>query len=168
MHLFAETANTIGAVFFNVVQVICFRERSPCSVWQRSELDPINYSFTNDCSHVFQTSEIYVPPNDKFFASVANKRFLIGAPRARSIDITDSNEVAGDDSVRLGVKVASIGLVARNLLKEAFRVPIEGLIGFFQRTFNSQKYWSILCPILQYIIAFRFTYAKCHFCWFNF
>ncbi|CAD7087573.1 unnamed protein product [Hermetia illucens] len=31
-----ETANTIGAVFFNVVQVICFRERSPCSVWQRN------------------------------------------------------------------------------------------------------------------------------------
>lgn len=30
-----ETANTIGAIFFNVVQVICFKERSPCSHWQK-------------------------------------------------------------------------------------------------------------------------------------
>lgn len=30
-----ETANTLGAIFFNVVQVTCFGERRPCSVWQR-------------------------------------------------------------------------------------------------------------------------------------
>lgn len=30
-----ETANTIGAIFFNIVQVICFKERSPCSQWQK-------------------------------------------------------------------------------------------------------------------------------------
>ncbi|KAF5286930.1 hypothetical protein FQR65_LT12389 [Abscondita terminalis] len=32
----SETANTIGAIFFNVVQVICFRQRSPCSDLQRN------------------------------------------------------------------------------------------------------------------------------------
>lgn len=31
----SETANTLGAVFFNVVQVTCFKERRPCSVHQR-------------------------------------------------------------------------------------------------------------------------------------
>lgn len=30
-----ETANTIGAIFFNVVQIICFKERSPCSQQQK-------------------------------------------------------------------------------------------------------------------------------------
>lgn len=30
----SETANTIGAIFFNIIQVICFKERSPCSEWQ--------------------------------------------------------------------------------------------------------------------------------------
>lgn len=30
-----ETANTIGAIFFNIVQVVCLMERSPCSKWQR-------------------------------------------------------------------------------------------------------------------------------------
>ncbi|KAL3270742.1 hypothetical protein HHI36_021267 [Cryptolaemus montrouzieri] len=27
----SETANTIGAIFFNVIQIICFKERTPCS-----------------------------------------------------------------------------------------------------------------------------------------
>uniref|UniRef100_A0A182WAS6 Uncharacterized protein n=1 Tax=Anopheles minimus TaxID=112268 RepID=A0A182WAS6_9DIPT len=35
MHVSGETANTLGAIFFNVVQVTCFGERRPCSVWQR-------------------------------------------------------------------------------------------------------------------------------------
>ncbi|KFB43492.1 AGAP004731-PA-like protein [Anopheles sinensis] len=34
-NLNTETANTLGAIFFNVVQVTCFGERRPCSVWQR-------------------------------------------------------------------------------------------------------------------------------------
>lgn len=33
--LYIETANTLGAVFFNVVQVTCFKERRPCSTYQR-------------------------------------------------------------------------------------------------------------------------------------
>ncbi|KAF2900814.1 hypothetical protein ILUMI_05353 [Ignelater luminosus] len=32
----SETANTIGAIFFNVIQVICFKQRSPCSELQRN------------------------------------------------------------------------------------------------------------------------------------
>ncbi|XP_068902465.1 uncharacterized protein [Tenebrio molitor] len=35
-----ETANTIGAIFFNVVQVICFKERSPCSQLQSNNSVP--------------------------------------------------------------------------------------------------------------------------------
>lgn len=30
-----EVANTLGALFFNVIQVTCFKERRPCSQWQR-------------------------------------------------------------------------------------------------------------------------------------
>ncbi|XP_008201526.1 group 3 secretory phospholipase A2 isoform X1 [Tribolium castaneum] len=43
-----ETANTIGAIFFNVVQVICFKERSPCSKQQ------------SDCMAEFVKSGRYV------------------------------------------------------------------------------------------------------------
>ncbi|RZC31873.1 acidic phospholipase A2 PA4, partial [Asbolus verrucosus] len=55
-----ETANTIGAIFFNVVQVICFKERSPCSQWQRNgytkaESDEL-------CSQwKYRPSEKYIP-----------------------------------------------------------------------------------------------------------
>ncbi|XP_068902470.1 acidic phospholipase A2 PA4 isoform X3 [Tenebrio molitor] len=55
-----ETANTIGAIFFNVVQVICFKERSPCSQLQRNgytqaESDEL-------CSQwKYRPSEKYVP-----------------------------------------------------------------------------------------------------------
>lgn len=34
-NLNTEVANTIGALFFNVIQVTCFKERRPCSEWQR-------------------------------------------------------------------------------------------------------------------------------------
>ncbi|XP_060533125.1 phospholipase A2 isoform X2 [Cylas formicarius] len=55
-----ETANTIGAIFFNVVQVICFKERSPCSQWQKNgytkaESDKICAQWN------FMPSEKYVP-----------------------------------------------------------------------------------------------------------
>ncbi|XP_076761362.1 phospholipase A2 hemilipin isoform X2 [Xylocopa sonorina] len=30
----SEVANTLGALFFNVIQVTCFKERRPCSQWQ--------------------------------------------------------------------------------------------------------------------------------------
>ncbi|KAK0089407.1 hypothetical protein PV325_007565 [Microctonus aethiopoides] len=36
-NLNTEVANTLGAIFFNVVQVTCFKERRPCSQWQSCE-----------------------------------------------------------------------------------------------------------------------------------
>ncbi|XP_012141138.1 phospholipase A2 isoform X2 [Megachile rotundata] len=33
-NLNTEVANTLGALFFNVIQVTCFEERRPCSEWQ--------------------------------------------------------------------------------------------------------------------------------------
>ncbi|XP_019874626.1 acidic phospholipase A2 PA4 isoform X2 [Aethina tumida] len=55
-----ETANTIGAIFFNVIQVICFKERSPCSQWQKNgytkeESDQICGQWN------FRPSEKYIP-----------------------------------------------------------------------------------------------------------
>ncbi|XP_035728061.1 uncharacterized protein LOC118444166 isoform X1 [Vespa mandarinia] len=35
-NLNTEVANTIGALYFNIIQVICLKERRPCSEWQRS------------------------------------------------------------------------------------------------------------------------------------
>ncbi|XP_011336300.1 uncharacterized protein LOC105278712 isoform X3 [Ooceraea biroi] len=35
-NLNTEVANTLGALFFNVIQVTCFKERRPCSQWQRN------------------------------------------------------------------------------------------------------------------------------------
>ncbi|XP_052893883.1 group 3 secretory phospholipase A2-like [Anopheles moucheti] len=59
-NLNTETANTLGAIFFNVVQVTCFGERRPCSVWQRvgfnqTEADEL-------CSRwKYRPSEKYIP-----------------------------------------------------------------------------------------------------------
>ncbi|XP_044737877.1 phospholipase A2-like isoform X2 [Chrysoperla carnea] len=54
-----EVANTLGAVFFNVVQVTCFKERRPCSQWQRSK---------NQCAYEFRQSPKY--PNQKVMPPV--------------------------------------------------------------------------------------------------
>ncbi|XP_037823297.1 LOW QUALITY PROTEIN: acidic phospholipase A2 PA4 [Lucilia sericata] len=55
-----ETANTLGAIFYNVVQVTCFQERSPCSARQRA-----GYNQTEQdqiCAKwQYQPSEKYVP-----------------------------------------------------------------------------------------------------------
>ncbi|XP_050292825.1 phospholipase A2-like isoform X2 [Anthonomus grandis grandis] len=53
----SETANTIGAIFFNIIQVICFKERSPCSEWQNST-DPVDYEIRENLKSFFnQESE---------------------------------------------------------------------------------------------------------------
>ncbi|XP_044763120.1 phospholipase A2 isoform X1 [Coccinella septempunctata] len=43
-----ETANTIGAIFFNVIQIICFRERTPCAAihgrYDHDNRCPLRYS----------------------------------------------------------------------------------------------------------------------------
>ncbi|XP_066594578.1 phospholipase A2 hemilipin-like isoform X1 [Prorops nasuta] len=38
-NLNTEVANTLGALFFNVIQVTCFKERRPCSQWQSCHLN---------------------------------------------------------------------------------------------------------------------------------
>ncbi|XP_015183815.1 PREDICTED: acidic phospholipase A2 PA4-like isoform X2 [Polistes dominula] len=59
-NLNTEVANTIGALFFNVIQVTCFKERRPCSQWQRNGYDE---AVSNRlCSqYKFRPSEKYVP-----------------------------------------------------------------------------------------------------------
>ncbi|XP_071871710.1 phospholipase A2 isoform X2 [Bombus fervidus] len=46
----SEVANTLGALFFNVIQVTCFKERRPCSQWQ-------------SCPHMWVNSTRYEYPN---------------------------------------------------------------------------------------------------------
>ncbi|XP_067206912.1 phospholipase A2 hemilipin isoform X1 [Linepithema humile] len=41
-NLNTEVANTLGALFFNVIQVTCFKERRPCSEWQSCDIVWIN------------------------------------------------------------------------------------------------------------------------------
>ncbi|XP_014204343.1 acidic phospholipase A2 PA4 isoform X2 [Copidosoma floridanum] len=55
-----EVANTLGALFFNVIQVTCFKERRPCSQWQRNGYNESEWSKL--CSqYKFQPSDKYVP-----------------------------------------------------------------------------------------------------------
>ncbi|XP_061933507.1 phospholipase A2 isoform X2 [Apis cerana] len=49
-NLNSEVANTLGALFFNVIQVTCFKERRPCSQWQSCPLIWMNstrYEYIN-------------------------------------------------------------------------------------------------------------------------
>lgn len=56
----SETANTIGAIFFNVVQIICFRERTPCSEIHRHGLNDTEIEAV--CGQwKYRPSEKYVP-----------------------------------------------------------------------------------------------------------
>ncbi|CAH1112653.1 unnamed protein product [Psylliodes chrysocephalus] len=57
-----ETANTIGAIFFNIVQVICFKERTPCTQWQSyysNNLIPFS-GRPGECPYYFENSDRYV------------------------------------------------------------------------------------------------------------
>ncbi|CAH1132759.1 unnamed protein product [Ceutorhynchus assimilis] len=90
----SETANTIGAIFFNIVQVICFRERSPCSEWQKNPNDVpsliresiksfFNYG-TSNCTAEWVQSERYESPNKN------NNRSRNGYTKAESDKICAS------------------------------------------------------------------------------
>lgn len=59
-NLNSEVANTLGALFFNVIQVTCFKERRPCSQWQRNGYAE---SVSNRlCSQYnFRPSDKYIP-----------------------------------------------------------------------------------------------------------
>ncbi|XP_055374843.1 phospholipase A2 phaiodactylipin [Condylostylus longicornis] len=54
-----EVANTLGAVFFNVVQITCFRERNPCTIYQRMGY---NKSMSDELC-----SQWKYRPSDKYF-----------------------------------------------------------------------------------------------------
>lgn len=59
-NLNTEVANTLGALFFNVIQVICFKERRPCSEWQRNGYAEAVSNHL--CSqYKFRPSDKYVP-----------------------------------------------------------------------------------------------------------
>ncbi|KAL2714667.1 acidic phospholipase A2 PA4 [Vespula squamosa] len=59
-NLNTEVANTIGALFFNVIQVTCFKERRPCSEWQRNGYaEAVSNRLCSQ--YKFRPSEKYVP-----------------------------------------------------------------------------------------------------------
>lgn len=65
----SETANTIGAIFFNIVQVICFKERSPCTQWQSSnEIDAMKNTNTSAMTNN-STCEIEFVKSDRYVGS---------------------------------------------------------------------------------------------------
>ncbi|XP_025163274.1 uncharacterized protein LOC105185668 isoform X3 [Harpegnathos saltator] len=55
-----EVANTLGALFFNIIQVTCFKERRPCSQWQRNGYaEAVSDRLCSQ--YKFQPSDKYVP-----------------------------------------------------------------------------------------------------------
>uniref|UniRef100_A0A348G5X0 Phospholipase A2 n=1 Tax=Odontomachus monticola TaxID=613454 RepID=A0A348G5X0_ODOMO len=65
-----EVANTLGALFFNIIQVTCFKERRPCSEWQSCDLESVNSTryLTRDPPHrrAFEIVQLR-PPRINFF-----------------------------------------------------------------------------------------------------
>ncbi|KAG5873228.1 hypothetical protein JTB14_014304 [Gonioctena quinquepunctata] len=49
-----ETANTIGAIFFNIIQVTCFKERTPCTPWQSFSWDSNYLNDFDQCALKFE------------------------------------------------------------------------------------------------------------------
>ncbi|XP_018570238.1 uncharacterized protein LOC108910181 [Anoplophora glabripennis] len=78
-----ETANTIGAIFFNVVQVICFKERTPCTQWQstfegnNSISSVYSESFEEQCDYRFTKSQRYIASEVRSFNLMNKKEFFI-------------------------------------------------------------------------------------------
>ncbi|XP_053951201.1 uncharacterized protein LOC128858739 isoform X2 [Anastrepha ludens] len=132
-----ETANTLGAIFYNVVQVTCFQERSPCSAHQRFE---DFYYRTNRCDIKFRQADLYVPPNagnviEKIlshpYGLAQNFPYYPEAPQdngyyGRSLRSDPSPSLKDNFNTftrRLGVKVASVGLAAVNIFREIVQSP---------------------------------------------
>ncbi|KAH8287276.1 hypothetical protein KR054_005149 [Drosophila jambulina] len=107
-----ETANTLGAIFYNVVQVTCFQERSPCSAHQRFE---DYYYRTDHCPAEYRQADLYVPPHgDNLIAKI------LAHPQGRSLAAIAPAKVTAR---RWGVKLASVGLAAVNILREVVQRP---------------------------------------------
>ncbi|XP_065084415.1 group 3 secretory phospholipase A2 isoform X1 [Ochlerotatus camptorhynchus] len=114
-NLNTETSNTLGAVFFNVIQVTCFSERRPCSVWQSAE----NYAMES-CSLRFAPSDYYVPP------------YLQRTYHFHKNSIKRSFDTKPYENVnRLQLKRESLNLISRNLVKDAVIRPLNGFIKYY-------------------------------------
>ncbi|EDV45831.1 uncharacterized protein LOC6551099 isoform X3 [Drosophila erecta] len=110
-----ETANTLGAIFYNVVQVTCFQERSPCSAHQRFE---DFYYRTDHCPAEFRQADLYVPPHgDNLIAKI------LAHPQGRALAAPAWTIPAKTTARRWGVKLASVGLAAVNILREVVQRP---------------------------------------------
>ncbi|XP_050075211.1 phospholipase A2 hemilipin isoform X1 [Anopheles maculipalpis] len=115
-NLNTETANTLGAIFFNVVQVTCFGERRPCSVWQSDSQSGY------DCPIQFYRSGTYSLP---YGAATYSKHNALR--NSRSFDVGHSNDIS--DGNRL--KIDSLGLISHNLFKDLFVRPLNGYTRYF-------------------------------------
>lgn len=117
----------MGAIFYNVVQVTCFQERSPCSEHQRFE----NFFYrANHCDLNYRSADLYVPPNagnliQKILShpyestnqfSSSNNFFTSGR------SFSDANPFSNVKR-RVGITLASVGLAAKNLFQEIVRSP---------------------------------------------
>lgn len=116
-----ETANTLGAIFYNVVQVTCFQERSPCSAHQRFE--DYLYGSRQQCPAEYRQADLYVPPHaDNLIAKILDQPHPLGralAPFAPPAPLPPLKHNAR----RFGVKLASVGLAAVNILREVVQRP---------------------------------------------
>lgn len=127
----AETANTLGAIFYNVVQVTCFQERSPCSAHQRFE----DFFYrTNRCDITFRQADLYLPPNAGNVIEKILSHPYGWSPKFYSYPEYYGRALRSDSGLaerqtfnsltkRLGVKVASVGLAAVNILREIVQRP---------------------------------------------
>uniref|UniRef100_A0A182Q953 Uncharacterized protein n=1 Tax=Anopheles farauti TaxID=69004 RepID=A0A182Q953_9DIPT len=111
-----ETANTLGAIFFNVVQVTCFGERRPCSVWQSDNRSG------HDCPMQFYRSGTFGLPYSAAYITHNSLR------NSRSFDVGNTNEL-GAGGNRL--KFDSLGLISQNLFKDLFVRPLNGYTRYF-------------------------------------
>ncbi|XP_058459006.1 group 3 secretory phospholipase A2 isoform X1 [Malaya genurostris] len=115
-NLNTEIANTLGAVFFNVIQVTCFSERRPCSVWQSNEI----VSSPDLCPLQYYTSNQYVLPyiRPKFYYP------------ENSIKRSFDKSIYGNDN-RQQLKQESLNLISRNLVKDMFIRPLNGFLKYY-------------------------------------
>ncbi|XP_062565822.1 group 3 secretory phospholipase A2 isoform X1 [Armigeres subalbatus] len=110
-----ETANTLGAVFFNVIQVTCFTERRPCSIWQSA-----GNHLVESCSLQFAPSDYYVPP------------YLQPGYYYQRNSVKRSFDKSFYENVnRQQLKKESLNLISRSFVKDVVIRPINGFIKYY-------------------------------------
>ncbi|XP_053685542.1 group 3 secretory phospholipase A2 isoform X1 [Sabethes cyaneus] len=110
-NLNTEIANTLGAVFFNVIQVTCFGERRPCSIWQSNEIQQ-----PDSCPLQFYGSNQYVLP------ALRNQESQI----KRSFDKYSYRTLN-----KRQLRHDSLNLISKNLVKDMFIRPLNGFIKYY-------------------------------------